>query len=212
MTDKKKLVVQIPDEIIRNKGIELDTYSFTTYVLLKFLHFRNYNKDEMEIDHNHLKHKLYISDNRTLKKVLAILHMNQFILEYINRLPSRGSLKLTFDPIPFKSKKFTQLPITVLNKIEHIGNVGVRLLFYYESFINRKEQLVKQFAFPGIETISSDLGLDQNTIIKYNTILKEHGLLKIDKHKLEHDFEYDDFGDLLFTKYNNHYYVQINNL
>lgn len=212
MENKKKLLVQVPDEIIKNIHCKMDSNTFATYVYLKFLYFRNYNNSEMEIDHNKFKHKLYIADNRTLKKSLTILHKNQIMLEYINKLPTKGTLKFTFEPTPFNSKKFTQLPVTIINKIEHIGTIGLRLLFYYESFINRKGSISKQFAFPSIETISKDLGLNKETITTYNRILKKNKLIKIVKHKLEWDGEYDNLDNPLFTKYNNHYYVKLENM
>jgi hypothetical protein len=212
LTEGKKLVIQVPDEIIKNEWFKMNSYTFTVYTYLKFLHFRNYNIDEMEINHNKFKHKLYISDNRTLKKCFETLHKEQIIMEYINKLPTKGNIKLTFNPLPYESKKFTQLPATIINKIEHIGAIGLRLLFYYESFINRKEARAKQFAFPSIETISKDLKLNHETILKYNDILKENKLLKIKKHKLEFTFEYDELDQPLFTKYNNHYCVLKENM
>lgn len=209
---KKKLLVQIPDEIIRNQIFKMNANTFGMYVLLKFNHFRNYNKDEMNIDHNKIKHKLYISDNRTLKKSFEVLHKQQIILEYITVLPKRGSLDITFNPTPFETEKFTQLPATIFSRIEHIGLIGLRLIFYYESFINRKDKAEKQFAFPGIETTAKTLGINEETVIKYNEILKKNKLLKITKHKLETNHEYDNQGNIMFTKYNNHYHVRLENL
>jgi RNA-binding protein YhbY len=212
MENKTKLVIQIPDEVIRNVDLKLDSNTFAMYAYLKFLHFRNYKNNEIELDHNKFKHKLYISDNRTLKKCFMKLHKEQIILELINKLPTKGAIKITFDPEPFTSKTFTQLPATVLNKIEHIGSIGLRLLFYYESFINRTDELSKQFAFPAIETISKSLGINKETIINYNNLLKKHKLIKVKKHKLEWNGEYDSLDQPLFTKYNNHYYVKLENL
>ncbi len=166
----------------------------------------------MELDHNRLKHKLYISDNRTLKRTFEVLHKNQILLEYINRLPTKGKLNITFDPAAITSKKFTQLPVTVFNKIEHIGVIGLRLLFYYESFINRKDAQERQYVFPAIETTSKTLGIDKETVVKYNEILRKNKLIKIEKHKLENSGEYDELDNILFTKYNNHYFVRLDKL
>lgn len=212
MESKKKLMIQIPDEIVRNKNFKMDSNTFGIYTYLKFLHFRNFNVNEMEIDHNSFKHKLYIADNRTLKNCLTKLHKNQIILEYINKLPTKGCLKLTFNPEPFKSISFTQLPATILNRIEHIGTTGLRLLFYYESFINRSvPEQSKHFAFPAIETISKDTGLNKETIVTYNEILKKNKFLKIVKHEIKWE-GYDDLDKPLFTKYNNHYFVRLENM
>jgi hypothetical protein len=153
-----------------------------------------------------------MADNRTLKKCLQNLHKQQIILEYIDKLPKQKALELTFDPIPFESKKFTQLPANILNKVEHIGVIGLRLLFYYESYINRTNPPEKQFAFPAIETIAKDLHINKETVIEYNEKLKKNKLLKITKHKLENTGEYDSLDNALFTKYNNHYHVQIDKI
>ncbi|MFO1442833.1 hypothetical protein KDN24_06345 [Bacillus sp. Bva_UNVM-123] len=212
MENKKKLIIQIPDEIIRNEYFKMDSNTFAVYAYLKFLHFRNYNNSEMKIDHNKFKHKLLISDNRTFKKCLSNLHKNQIILECVTKFPTKGSLSFTFDPIPFEVKTFTQLPATVLNRMEHIGTIGLRLLFYYESFINRKDDVMSQFAFPSIETTSKTLGLSKDTIIDYNELLKRNKLIKIRRQKLECNGEYDNLDNPLFTKYNNHYYVKTENL
>lgn len=205
----EKLIVQIPDEVIRNTYCKMDSYTFALYTLFRFLHFRNYHVDEMEIDHKSIKHKLYISDNRTLKRAFETLHKNGFILEYINKFPTKGSLNITFNPIPFDSVKFTQLPVTILNKIDHIGQIGFRLLFYYESYINRTDPN-RLYAFPAIETVSRDLNINHETVLKYNGILIKHKLLKVIKHEVK--FGENTFDDCLFTKYNNHYYVLKENL
>lgn len=210
--DKKKLMLQIPDEIIRNTWFKLDDHSFCVYAMLKYTQFREFNKtNELQIDHNKLKHKLYISDNRTLKRVLKALHKNQIVLEYITQLPRKGSLNITYDNMTDKSNSFTQLPITLFNKIEHIGVIGIRLLYYYESYINRKDVPARQYAFPSIETISADLHLHHTTIIEYNELLKKHKLLKITKHVIQED-AYDEDYNMTYIKYNNHYFVRIENI
>ncbi|QJI52337.1 hypothetical protein [Psychrobacillus phage Perkons] len=211
MNNKVKLFIQIEDEIIRNKLFKLDANTFVIYAYLKYLHFRTFGKNEMEIDHNFLKNKLYINDNRTVKRSLEVLHKQGVILELINKLPSKGGIKVTFNDETIESNSFTQLPVTILHKIEHIGVLGVRLLFYYESFINRNSDITEQFAFPSVETTAETLGISFKTVYKYNEILKEKKLLKVDKHELDLD-GYDNLDNALFTKYNNHYYVKLDKL
>jgi hypothetical protein len=212
MENKTKLIIQIPDEIIRNTNFILDSHTFATYTYLKYLHFRNYYEDVLELDHNAFKGKLCMADNRTLKKCLVSLHKQGIILEYIDKLPKQKALILTFNPVLLESKKFTQLPANTLYKIEHIGAIGLRLLFYYESYINRTDEPSKQYAFPAIETTAKDLHINKETVIEYNNKLKKHKLIKITKHKLEWSGEYDDLDKGLFTKYNNHYHVQIDKI
>jgi hypothetical protein len=212
MENKTKLIIQVPDEIIRNTNFKLDSHTFATYTYLKFLHFRNYYENALNIDHKAFKGKLCMADNRTLKKCLISLHKQGIVLEYIDSLPKQKALELTFEPIPFESAKFTQLPANILNKVEHIGVIGLRLLFYYESFINRTDDISRQFAFPAIETTAKQLGINKETVIEYNNKLKKNKLLKITKHKLENSGEYDNLDKAMFTKYNNHYHVQIDKI
>ncbi|MGG2091271.1 hypothetical protein AB1283_00710 [Bacillus sp. S13(2024)] len=209
---KNKIMLQIPDEIIRNSWFYLDDQSFCTYGLLKHSLFRSFNEgNELQIDHNKLKHKLHIGDNRTLKKIFKALHQNQIVMEHITAFPRKGSIALTLDPLTDKSNSFTQLPVSLFGKSEHIGVTGIRLLYYYESYINRKDTLTRQYAFPSIETTSADLKLNHNTIITYNKLLKKHRLLKIVKHVLEED-AYDDEYNVQYIKYNNHYFVRTENM
>jgi hypothetical protein len=211
--EKKQIFIQIPDCIARNEISKIDSNTFAVYTYLTFLHFRNYNNNEMTIDHNKFKHKLYISDNRTLKKAFLTLHKQGYILEYINSLPTKGTLNLTFEPLPLDNLTFKQVPASILNRIENIGVIGLRLFFYYNSFINRTDEQIKQIAYPAIETTSKALGLNKDTITKYNDTLVKNNLLKVTKHKLEYVGEYNLLDEpITFTKYNNHYHVLVDNL
>jgi predicted transcriptional regulator len=213
LENKKKIQLQIPDEIIRNYCVDFNHYDFGVYALLRYAHFRNPNKDKdkLEINHKFMMNKLFINDSRTLKKSLNKLYKYGFIEEEIKRLPRNGILKLEFNHSPFKTKSFTQLPTSLINKIEQIGLIGYRLIYYYESYINRKDVISKQFCFVGQDTISSELNINKETIKKYNDILKKSKLVTIKKHKLEFD-GYDDLDNIVFNKYNNHYYVHIDKM
>jgi hypothetical protein len=171
-----------------------------------YLDFRN-NTDELQVLHKELMHILYIGDNRTFKKCLDTLYNNNLITDKIEKLP-RNNQPIS---VRIKHKKtiFTQLPSTVLYKIKDIGHTGLRLLFYYESYINRKNG--KEFAYPSQKTIAKDLKYSYTTIDKYNALLVKYKLLKI----VVHDFELNGFDKLdkpLFTRYNNHYYVRLENI
>lgn len=208
MEDKKKIMIQVPDYIIRNTDIKMDANTFGVYTYLKFHHFLSINKDEsMEIDHNKLKSKLGISDNRTVKKCLINLHKLGIILEYIDKLPSNGALNITLNQDTHIDKQFTQLPATILNRIDNIGLIGLRLIYYYESYINRKDRFDKQFAYPSIEITSKDLKVNKNTILTYNEMLVKNKLIKINKAKLEY---HEDSS--FFDKYYNKYHVLVEKL
>jgi hypothetical protein len=204
--------IQIPDEVIRNSIFVLDSNSFAIYAYLKYKYFRNRNNAEIELDIQELKDTLHITDNRTLKKCLIKLHDNNIIIERIEKLPTRKVVTINFIPDLFITEKFTQLPATILNKIDVIGTTGLRLLYYYESFVNRTERLERQFAFPSLLTIGKALKINKDTVIEYNRILHKNDLVSIIKHELKHDGEYNEQNKQLFIKYNNHYRVQVQNL
>lgn len=202
--------MQVPNEIVRNEWFKLDAYAFAVYTRLKFMLFRNYGNNEIEFDHRKLMHKLHISDTRTLKKSFKQLHKEQIILEYIDKLPTKGALKVTFNPKVEESKGFTQFYTDIYNYIEDIGVIGLRLLFYYESRISRSGSEISPYCFAELRTIARELGIDKDTVKRYNDILKSKKLIKIDKHKLECTYDYDENDEIVFQKYNNHYYINEN--
>jgi hypothetical protein len=208
----KNIKIQIPDEVIRNNIFVLDSNSFAIYVYLKYKYFRNHNNAEIELDIQELKDTLHITDNRTLKKCLIKLYDNNIIIERIEKLPTRQIMTISFIPDLFITETFTQLPATILNKINVIGTTGMRLLFYYESFVNRNDRLDRQFAFPSLLTTGKALNINKDTVIEYNKILHDNDLVSIIKFELKHDGEYNEENKPQFIKYNNHYRVQVQNL
>lgn len=211
MKIKNNIKIQIPDEIIRNKYFVIDSNTFAMYTYFKYLHFRQYNNAMIEVDITDLKNTLHITDNRTLKKCFMSLYNQDIILECITKMPTRKPITITFAPELIKSDTFTQLPATILDKIDMIGTTGLRLLFYYESFINRKSKLERQFAFPAIETTAATLNINKETVVNYNKILHDNGLLLIIKYEIKWNGEYTE-DKQHFTKYNNHYIVQLKNI
>ncbi|TYS46747.1 hypothetical protein [Bacillus infantis] len=159
---------------------------------------------------------LFLEDNKTFKKHLQGLCEKKIITNEIKSLPRKNGLEITLNElvIPELNKKrgfFTQLPTNVLNRevIQVAGHVGVRMLYYYKSYINAKDWS-KQYCFVAEETAAEDLGITVKTIIKYNTLLKKWKFLKIDKHEVGHGYGDNKHGQeqLLFTKYNNHYFLR----
>lgn len=191
-------VVQIPNSIVKNKEITVN--AFAVYVYLKRESFRKReDKLKLKLDHNEIKHKLGMSkDNRPLLAALQNLHRQGLIKEEILKMPIHSPLFITL--IEVEPAPFTQLPIEIIEKVPTIKSRGLRLMYYYESYINRK-QVLRQFAFPSFETIQEDLGFNQNTIIKYNKLLVDNKMLKVTKHKAEQ-------GEFGFEKWNNHYFIQ----
>ncbi|MGA3598600.1 hypothetical protein [Lysinibacillus agricola] len=198
-TKKKRsiTVIQIPNSIIKNKNISVN--AFAVYVYLKCKSFRERDdKIHLKLDHKEMRVELGMKkDNRPLIAAFQNLYQNGLIKEEVLKMPIHSPLNITL--LKIEHEPFTQLPIELIGKIPIIKSYGLKLLYYYESFINRK-QFLRQFAFPCFETIQEDTGLNHNTINKYNKLLVENKLLKIDKHKVEQ-------GDFGFEKWNNHYFV-----
>jgi len=206
MSDKTKLWLQVPTEIVRNIGFNLDEKSFAVYAYLLYKKFKAFNNSEIDVLLRDIKVVTGITDNRTLKKCFLNLHNQGLIKNQIDKLPINKPLRFIMLE-PYKSDYFTQLPLELLKSIDNIGLIGFRLMYYYESYINRSN-MSKQFCYPSYETIQIDLGISNFSVTKYNKLLTKEKLLTITKHKAE----YDPFGDSGLEKFNNHYSVNLHKL
>jgi hypothetical protein len=210
---KTQSTIQLPNAIVRNEGFDLNALDFVVVALLKYFFYRNKEDTCLVIDHKFIMNKLGIRDTRTLKTVFSSLYQNKIILNEVKKLPNKGSIELSLNIEIFKQPKshFTQLPTRLLDFISILTYTGYRLLYYYQSFINTKI-LNRNYAFPGFEKICKDLGITDKTLDKYNKHLVKHKMLKIVKHELKTDYNYDNDDKLLFHKFQNHYYVRVENM
>jgi hypothetical protein len=208
-----KSTIQLPNAIVKNDGFNLNGLDFVVVALLKYLFYKNKEDTCLVIDHKFIMNKLGIRDTRTLKAVFSSLYRNNIILNEVKKLPNKGLIELSLNIEIFKQQEshFTKLPTRLLDFISILTYTGYRLLYYYQSFINSKI-LKRNYAFPGFEKICKDLGITDKTLDKYNKHLVKHKMLKIVKHELETDYSYDDDGKLLFHKFQNHYYVRVENM
>ncbi|MGE7840719.1 hypothetical protein ACQKNX_08000 [Lysinibacillus sp. NPDC093712] len=207
---KEKLIwLQIPTEIVRNIGFNVDEKSFAVYAYLLYQKFRSHDKNNnvININHNKMKDGLGITDNRTIKNSFNILHNQGLIKEKVIKLPINKELKVTLLR-PYDDNWFTQLPLNLNLYLDRIGLIGYRLMYYYESYINRNV-ISKDYCFPSYETILSDLKISDKTLTRYNNRLKKEKLISITKHQVHFD---NPFDDNIFDKYNNHYRVNLFNI
>lgn len=209
MNDKNKLWLQVPTEIVRNIGFNIDEKSFAVYVYLLYKKFRMHDKNNtvLEVDHVSIKNALGINDNRTLKNCFKNLYEQKLIKNEINYFPIRKKLKLELLH-PYRDDWFTQIPLNLNLHIETIGLIGYRLVFYYESYINRND-IMKDYCFPAYETIINDLNISDKTLTRYNNKLKKEKLISITKHQVHFD---NPFDENKFDKFNNHYKVNLSNI
>lgn len=202
----------MPNLIIRDPN--LSSIEFLILIKLKQLQFTNGSSSFKFNSKEHLKIPLGINDNRTLHKALTNLYSFKYILEPA-KIDSHSVGTVLLNEILIKSKsKFTHIYISLLDKLPLIKPNGIKLLCYYESYINRSDRVnpSSQFCYTSIETIAKETGLTRKTIIKYNNILEKNSLLDVDKHKLGTDYHYDDNDKIIFNKYNNHYFVRLENI
>lgn len=205
--------IQIPTSIVRNN--EITAQEFVLLGKLIQAYQLSGRKSEYEISHKNLMFLLNIGDNNTFKKAYNNLAKQGYLLDALDKLPRKNGIKVKVNPdiIPKKSGKepFVQLTSELLNKsvIVEIGYIGIRLIYYFESYINRKV-LYKDRCFASEETIAAHLGITKRTVITYNKKIKKVKFVKIEAHKLEDTGEFVKKGESevqLFNKYNNHYYV-----
>lgn len=200
----KKFMIQIPDSIIKN-GEDLNANDFVLYTYLKFKDEIDIKEDEhVIIAISQLKYVLDITDNRTLRdSLLKLKKLN--LIDYDEdtyTLSTVFKIKMLNN---IKSKSFTQLPYTIFEKIKVIKPIGIRILYYYESHINRKNKNLT--AYPSFQSIINDLNINTSTLIKYNNLLVENNLLSVFKSKININ-EYSGFG----IKSNNKYTIKIDNI
>ncbi|MCM3110007.1 hypothetical protein [Lederbergia lenta] len=199
--------IQIPTSVVRNENTFINNEEFLLYSRLCFLFFKNYKNEEIKVDHKKLMGKLSIGDTRTLKNRLLQLHNAGLIRNKIDILPRRSELVILFnDRVIKENKYFTMMNVDIFNHLDKITSHSFRLLFYYKSHINLKQEGV-DYCFVGVETLKNRLKMGGHTINQANNNLVENKLIEIKKHKLKHNYEYDEQDELVFDKYNNHYYI-----
>ncbi|MFY0758757.1 hypothetical protein AB1K32_07740 [Metabacillus dongyingensis] len=217
----KPFKIQIPTQIVRSSKFTSGEFILLAKILQAYYSQPGKEKPlTFTIDHKAFMYYLFFKDNNTFKKNINGLHEKKVIENKIDSLPRKGGLEITLNKlvIPEFNKErgyFTQLPYFVLNRevIEAVGHVGVRLLYYYRSYINAKDSL-KQYCFVAETTTAGHLNITEKTVIKYNKFLKKQRFIKIEQHKLHDTGAHDpENGDkLIFTKYNNHYFLRLENI
>lgn len=213
----KVFQIQVPQQLIRNKNFS--DSAFVMYAKLIQIYYLTGRESVIPVDHRMIMYQLNIRDNKRFKRIMDELYKKKLIKTKLGALPRKGYMEIeinTFFDLKKQNKDkedrffYAQLPYHVLEYpvLNAIGVTGVRLLYYYESYINRKQG--KEFAYPSYETIMEETGLADKTLTKYNNILVKHKFIKIIKHQLQCTYEYikKDTGEILnYIRHNNHYYV-----
>lgn len=209
-------MVRIPNHIVKNEKFKLDNKPFVLYAYFKYLEFTSYKQAEpFEVSHKEVMKVMGIKDIKVFKKCLKALYENGLMTNLIENLPRNNTLmtvQLTHNEETETEKYYTQLPYNLLKKIPEIGDMAIRLLYYYESYIDRKNvHKGKDKAYPSQQTIKDDLKCSYSTIDKYNDILVKYKLLKVKTFDPVMD-GYDILDRALFHRWNNHYFVKKENI
>jgi hypothetical protein len=201
--------IQIPTDVIRNKKLSHEAF-FVYGKLLQHYYINKGKSTILSIDHRKFMYFANIKSNKTFKKCMSELFLNELIKCDVITLPRQGNIEIEL--VDVKGKKdypFAQLEYWFLDQyiLDVIHYEGFRLLYYFKSYIND----YKEFCFCSRERIAEDIGSSPNTVDKYCGILEKLKLIKIDKHVLKSDGSYlGEFDDREnFTKYNNHYYLRV---
>ena len=209
--EKKKLFVKIPSGIVRNEEKYLSNDEFVMYARLCFLYFRNYQNKEIELDHKKFMRFLKISDTRTFKSRLKKLFKLGLIENEIDKLPTKGTLTIIFNEKVYdEDEHFTMMNADIFNHWEHdkIDEYAFRQVFYYKSHINMDDkEKDRSFCFVGYDTLVKRLKVSKTKVNDANEQLRKAKLVKIVPHQLENTYEYNHNDELVFSRYNNHYYV-----
>lgn len=152
-----------------------------------------------------------MTDTRTLKKKLQGLHKQGLVLNKVDKLPTKGELFILFnEKIYDDNEHFTLMNAKVFTyfQTETIDEYAFRQLFYYKSHINKDDKVRdRSFCFVGYETLIERLKISKTKVKDANDQLIRAKLIKVKKHELKADHEYDEDDELIRGRYNNHYIV-----
>lgn len=215
-TSTNTFKIQIASEVVRDANLS-DT-EFVLYAKLVQLYHRTGKHEEFQIkEFKKLMNYLNIDDNRTFKKTWNKLYKRGLILNEIVNLPKKNPLvvRINAEYIPKKNEnpiKFTQLPHYLLDKyvLQNIGETGVRILYYLESYIDRSKG--EELAYPSQERIADETNNSRTTVSKYIDMMEQMKILEIQKFKYEGTGEHNEDGIEAFIKYQNKYKIKFNKI
>jgi hypothetical protein len=208
ISEKKTSQIIVPNPIVRDPKLKP-----LEFCMLLWFHYNTYlqKSDTIEIGLQPLKMRMNVSSDLTIKAAFNNLQNEQYILNDVKVInKTLMSIQLNTNKLE-RGRFFTQLPKNLFKKLDKVGHRGIRLLYYYESYINRS-LTSNQFAYVGFKKIAEDTGIKKDAIDKYNEILVKEKLLSIEKHKAGYNGQYDDDDRQIWTKYNNHCEVRLDKI
>jgi hypothetical protein len=152
------------------------------YYYLKILHDKQ-KSDIVKFNHQQFMCKFSIKSNPTFKKMLERLYENKLINTKVDCLPKSNAINIELNADYLHKKPFTLIHINLYYLLNKIGHEGLRLMYYYESRINRNDNKSIQCSYAGIRTIEKETKINRNKIIEWNEKLTKLKLLKIENHQ-----------------------------
>jgi Holliday junction resolvase-like predicted endonuclease len=162
--------LNIPVSIIRNENYKLDYNSFIIY--LKLLELKEINKgDTLKISSIHIKQSTMVYDNRTLKKCFLTLFENKLIKFPIEKLEIKGHNIIELNKS--EENEFLEFDLDIMNLMDNIGVIGVRIICYLLSYEINKNEFVNYGEVKSVETMAKRLMLSKDTVSKYSKLIKQ---------------------------------------
>lgn len=214
MSESLKQQIQIFTDAVRDPNLTENDFALLLYLRLTTWHCGD--RYTFEAANHDIKQYTRIADNKTLKKSFVNLYVHNYLLEPIEELKQNKPNRFVLNREKFdtqnrnEDQNYTQLPAKILYALKDgkLNRKEVRLLYYFKSYINITDTR-KQFCYKAIENMVKEINMSENTIIKHYKMLEKKKLIKIEKHKLDYGYERD--GTLIWSKYNNHYFIRYEN-
>lgn len=192
---------------MRNKNISNSDFIVLLWLIKKY--YSNTEKSHiLKIEVAKMLLECCINDNRTLKKSLNNLYKLGYTKTHITVFPKNSWLYIELNLNELTKKPFAQLDYHITDReiISGVGNAGVRLMYYYQSHINKKTN--NNFCYVSLETIKNDIGMAKSTTIRINKLLEQVKFITKRKFETESYIQLsNEREEYRITKYNNHYLV-----
>lgn len=181
--------------------------------MLAVLKYLSYKQHTYKLETHHAEIKTYTGyDTRKIKKtLLALKNADIIISEVPSKLPQNELYIIEGNKVRLEENPFTQLPSTLLlHKIKDgtINDTEFRLLYYFESYINRVTD--NNSCYPGHRKIVEDIGSAGSTVRKALKHLQELGIVNVAEGNINHGYYMDN--KQVFMKYGNSYTINIDKM
>ncbi|MEK8208464.1 hypothetical protein NST41_22915 [Paenibacillus sp. FSL L8-0696] len=202
---------------VRNPNITANDFVLILY--LKYMIWKLNNKYILEVSSDDMKRWTGLSD-KMLKKSLHNLFAQNYLLNEVGKRTPNKPVLLTINKENFDSENrrdgeyFSSMPIKLLYALKDgkLNPKEVRFLYYLKSYINVKNK-AKLFCYAGIDTrMKNELHMSKPTIIELHSELEKKKLISVTQHKWGTNYEYDDNDKLIHKRFNNHYFIEFENI